>query len=69
MNSNGMDIVISMEDDGRQYLEYRAIGGVLDLYFFAGPSPRDVARQYADLISKPAMVPYWSLGVSNTSVC
>jgi alpha-glucosidase len=65
MNSNGLDVKIDQDErsDDRQYLEYRAIGGVIDLYFFAGPEPADVARQYAQLISKPAMVPYWSLGV------
>lgn len=68
MTSNGMDVVINKDDDGRQFLEYRAIGGVFDFYFFAGPGPQDVARQYAEVISKPAMVPYWSLGVSLTSV-
>lgn len=55
MNSNGMDIKL---EDGS--LEYNVVGGVLDLYFFAGPSPIDVAKQFADLIGRPADVPYWS---------
>lgn len=60
LNSNGMDIKIG--DDGGQYLEYNLLGGVLDLYFLAGPSPLDVAKQYAALVGLPAMVPYWGLG-------
>lgn len=68
MSSNGMDIVIDSDEKDQQFLEYRVIGGVLDLYFFAGPTPQDVARQYGELISRPAMVPYWSLGVSSADV-
>ncbi|KAH7304269.1 family 31 glycoside hydrolase [Stachybotrys elegans] len=61
LNSNGMDIFIDQED-GQQYLEYNIIGGVLDFYFMAGPSPRDVAKQYAEVVQLPLMVPYWGLG-------
>lgn len=41
---------------------FRALGGSLDLRFFAGPTPQDVTRQYTDLIGKPAMPPFWALG-------
>lgn len=57
LNSNGMDIYIN---DGT--LEYNLIGGVLDFYFIAGPSPRDVATQYAEIAQHPLMTPYWGLG-------
>jgi alpha-glucosidase len=60
MNSNGMDIKIN-DDDG-QYLEYNVIGGVVDLYFMAGPSPMDVSREYSEITHKAAMMPYWGLG-------
>ncbi|KAL2754207.1 glycoside hydrolase family 31 protein, partial [Sodiomyces alcalophilus JCM 7366] len=62
LNSNGMDILINEDDDGSSFLEYRAIGGVLDFYFLAGPTPVEVARQYARVAGSPAIVPYWSLG-------
>lgn len=60
LNSNGMDIYI--DNTGGQYLEYNIIGGVLDFYFIAGPSPRDVATQYAEIAQLPLMSPYWGLG-------
>lgn len=61
LNSNGMDIFIDNQD-GKQFLEYNIIGGVLDFYFVAGPSPRDVAKQYAEITQLPLMTPYWGLG-------
>ncbi|EGX90322.1 alpha-glucosidase [Cordyceps militaris CM01] len=66
LNSNGMDIVVDQNPaTGQQYLEYNTLGGVLDLYFFAGPQPVDVARQYGALAGTPAMPPYWGLGYHN----
>ncbi|KAI9669062.1 MAG: hypothetical protein M1831_000654 [Alyxoria varia] len=61
LNSNGMTIEIDKHDDA-QYLEYNALGGILDFYFLAGPSPIDVSKQYAEVVGKPEMPPYWALG-------
>ncbi|KAL2023098.1 hypothetical protein VTK56DRAFT_3704 [Thermocarpiscus australiensis] len=62
LNSNGMDIKIDRTAQSGQYLEYNTLGGVLDFYFVAGPSPIEVARQYAEIVGAPAMVPYWGFG-------
>lgn len=62
LNSNGMDIKLDKEGPSGQYLEYNTLGGVLDFYFVAGPSPVEVSRQYAEIAGLPAMMPYWGLG-------
>lgn len=43
-------------------LQYRAIGGIFDLYFYTGPSPKDVVQQYVSSIGLPTMQQYWTLG-------
>lgn len=43
-------------------LTFRSLGGVFDFYFFLGPSPDKVIEQYSEVIGKPFLPPYWSLG-------
>jgi alpha-glucosidase len=59
-SSQGMDVKI--DDSEGTYLEYNALGGVIDLYFLSGPSPKEVAVQYSALAGTPTMMPYWGFG-------
>lgn len=43
-------------------MTFRTIGGILDFFVFLGPSPADVISQYTDIIGKPFLPTYWSLG-------
>ncbi|XP_026830586.1 lysosomal alpha-glucosidase-like [Ooceraea biroi] len=58
LNSNAMDIILQPTPA----ITFRTIGGIFDIYFFLGPTPADVVKQYSEIVGKPFMPPYWSLG-------
>ena len=58
LNSNAMDILLQPTPA----ITYRPIGGILDFFLFTGPFPADVVWQYQEMVGRPKMIPYWSLG-------
>ncbi len=36
--------------------------GILDFYLFLGPNPEEVIQQYQEVIGRPQMPLYWTLG-------
>ena len=50
-NSNGMDVTLL-----ENAINYKVIGGVVDLVVFIGPTPADALAQYTAFVGRPAMV-------------
>ncbi|GMK58551.1 hypothetical protein CspeluHIS016_0505830 [Cutaneotrichosporon spelunceum] len=59
LSSQGMDV--KFPNNGSE-IEYNTLGGIVDLFFFNGPTPADVARQGSQVWGVSEPVPYWSLG-------
>ncbi|KAK8785926.1 hypothetical protein V5799_007710 [Amblyomma americanum] len=58
LNSNAMEVQLQ----STPAVTFRTTGGVLDFYFFLGPTPEDVVMQYTEAVGRPMMPPYWALG-------
>ncbi|XP_054254507.1 maltase-glucoamylase-like isoform X2 [Indicator indicator] len=58
LNSNAMDVTFQPSPA----LTYRTVGGVLDFYMVLGPTPELVVQEYTELVGRPFLPPYWSLG-------
>ncbi|XP_075224728.1 lysosomal alpha-glucosidase-like [Lycorma delicatula] len=58
LNSNAMDVILQPSPA----VTYRTIGGILNFYIFLGPTPEEVIQQYTEVVGKPMLPPYWSLG-------
>jgi alpha-glucosidase (family GH31 glycosyl hydrolase) len=62
LNSNTMDVILTDAGAATGSITYRTTGGILDLFFFAGPKPLDVTRDLSATLGFPALPPYWGLG-------
>jgi len=59
----GSDIILASPPSSNQSLiQYRLIGGTLDLYFFSGPDPKSVIEQYGQVVGLPTRPPNWGFG-------
>lgn len=65
-SSAGSDIILSTPHTPAESLtsliQYRLIGGTLDLYFLSGPTPVSVIEQYSEIVGLPTWQPYWGFG-------
>ncbi|WBW74801.1 alpha-glucosidase [Schizosaccharomyces osmophilus] len=59
LTANGMEVLLRPN-----YLQYRMIGGVVDLYIYVGGSddPKKTVSQFVKSIGTPSMQQYWTLG-------
>jgi alpha-glucosidase (family GH31 glycosyl hydrolase) len=60
--AGGDILLLTPQGSNVSLVEYRMIGGVLDFYFFSGPTPNSVIEQYGELIGLPAWQPAWGFG-------
>ena len=58
LNSNGMDVNVQP----RPALTFTTIGGIIDFYLYLGPSPKDIVAQHSEIVGKPFLPPYFTLG-------
>uniref|UniRef100_A0A4X2LBD4 Maltase-glucoamylase n=1 Tax=Vombatus ursinus TaxID=29139 RepID=A0A4X2LBD4_VOMUR len=58
MNSNAMEVALQPAPA----ITYRVTGGVLDFYVFLGNTPEEVVWEYLELIGRPLLPSYWTLG-------
>jgi alpha-glucosidase len=63
LSSAGMDVKLNNTNGDQQYLEFNMISGIIDLYFFDGPTPAEAAQEYSSVAGKAAMMPYWGFGL------
>lgn len=64
LNQHAQNVLLQPDPNNPQggIITFRAIGGAVELFVFAGPTPDDVIRQYVSLIGLPQLPPYWALG-------
>ncbi|KAJ7240162.1 glycosyl hydrolases family 31-domain-containing protein [Mycena haematopus] len=63
LNPTGADILLLTPPGSNvSLIEYRLLGGTLDFYFLAGPTPRTVIEQYSAIVGTPTWQPYWGFG-------
>ncbi|KAJ7623867.1 glycosyl hydrolases family 31-domain-containing protein [Mycena polygramma] len=63
LNPTGADIMLLTPPGANvSLIEYRLLGGTLDFYFLAGPTPQAVMEQYAAVVGTPTWQPYWGFG-------
>ncbi|KAF9235080.1 glycoside hydrolase family 31 protein [Melanogaster broomeanus] len=63
LSSAGSDIFLQTPASSEvSLIEYRMIGGILDFYFFSGPTDAEVIAQYGATIGYPTWQPAWGFG-------
>ncbi|XP_021046862.1 putative maltase-glucoamylase-like protein FLJ16351 [Mus pahari] len=58
MNSNAMEVILQPAPA----ITYRTTGGILDFYIFLGNTPEQVVQEYLEVVGRPFLPSYWSLG-------
>ncbi|KAH7890254.1 glycoside hydrolase family 31 protein [Phlebopus sp. FC_14] len=63
LSAAGKDILLQTPPNSNvSLIQYRMISGILDFYFFSGPSDVEVISQYGAIIGYPMWQPSWGFG-------
>ena len=57
-NANAMEV----ETQPAPGMVFRTTGGIVDIYFFMGPTPAEVIRDFTKAVGRPEMPAYWNYG-------
>ncbi|KAG0697210.1 glycoside hydrolase family 31 protein [Suillus ampliporus] len=64
LSAAGSDILLQTPPNSKvSLIEYRMIGGIMDFYFFSGPTNAEVIAQYGSVIGYPMWQPAWGFRV------
>jgi len=66
-NSNAQEVNIKFTKSGKSIVTYRTVGGMLDIYYFMAGTADEVIVNYNNMVGKPALPPFWSLGFHQCS--
>ena len=66
-NTNAMSPVIRHTNNDTAILSYISTGGTIEIYFMFKGSAKDIIKQYQNIIGKPRLPPFWSLGWNTAS--
>jgi alpha-glucosidase (family GH31 glycosyl hydrolase) len=61
-NTNAMSPVIQHTGESQSTFSYITTGGQIEIYLMFKGGPKDIIKQYQNIIGKPVLPPFWSLG-------
>ena len=67
-NSNAMMFSIWDHINNGTTINYKIIGGVIDLYIFHTADPQYILRKYHSVIGRPYLPPLWAMGLQQAKV-
>ncbi len=62
LNSNAQDTVLVKVANDALNVYHKTVGGIIDTYFFYPGKAEEVMQKYHELIGRPYVPPFWSLG-------
>ena len=61
-NSNAKVLKYSHESQGRSIINFRAVGGIIDIFAFMGSTADEILGEFHKIIGEPILPPLWAFG-------